>query len=55
VLFVSHSRPHVTVIARTQQGWEEREFRAGQELTLQAPELSFSIDELYAGIALDDA
>ena len=55
VLFVSHRRPHVTVIARTERGWEEREFRAGQDLTLQSPELSLSIDELYAGIVLDDA
>jgi Uma2 family endonuclease len=55
VLFVSHRRPHVTVLARTQHGWEEREFRAGQKLTVQNPELSFSIDELYAGIVLDDA
>jgi Uma2 family endonuclease len=55
VLFVSHRRPHVTVVARTEQGWDEREFRAGQHVTLRDPELSFGIDELYAGIVLDDA
>jgi hypothetical protein len=55
VLIVSHRRPHVTVIARSQQGWEEREYRAGQQVELQKPALSVSVDELYAGIELNES
>ena len=55
VLIVSHRRPQVTVIARSQQGWEEREYRAGQQVELQKPALSVSVDELYAGIELNES
>jgi Uma2 family endonuclease len=55
VLIVSHRRPRVTVIARSHQGWEQHEYRAGQSATLENPSLSLSVDELYAGITLDDA
>jgi Uma2 family endonuclease len=53
VLFVSHRRPQVTVLTRTAEGWEEREHRLGQRVDLKHPQLSFSVDELYAGIQLD--
>lgn len=53
VLFVSHRRPQVTVIARTAEGWEQREYRAGQHVELTEPTLSVGIDELYAEIQLD--
>jgi Uma2 family endonuclease len=55
VVFVSHRRPQVTVIARTAEGWEQHEYRAGQRVELRNPQLTFAVDELYAGIRLDDA
>ncbi len=56
VLFVSHRRPHVTVVARTGAGWELREYRAGQNVELTGNlELVVPVDELYGGIVLEDA
>lgn len=52
VLIISHRRSQVTVIERTSTGWREREVRAGEEVRLDAPELSVRVDELYDGIAL---
>ncbi len=54
VVFVSHRRPQVTVIERTQEGWQQTEYRAGETVDLHKPPLSFDLDELYAGIELDD-
>lgn len=53
VLFVSHRRAQVTVVERGVDGWEQRECRAGEAVTLANPNLSFAVDELYAGIELD--
>jgi Uma2 family endonuclease len=53
VMFVSHRRPQVTVVARTGSGWEEREHRAGETVMLESPSVTFAVDELYAGIELD--
>jgi len=53
VLIVSHRRPQVTVVERTAGGWQEREVRSGGNVTLGAPDLSLSVDELYAGINLE--
>ncbi|MEY4582843.1 MAG: hypothetical protein RL701_7546 [Pseudomonadota bacterium] len=53
VLFVSHRRSQVTVIEKTVTGWQQREARAGESVVLARPSLSFTIDELYAGIALE--
>lgn len=56
VLFVSHRRPQVTVVARSETGWASREYRAGQNVELTGTlELHVSVDELYAGIVLEDA
>lgn len=52
VLIVSHRRAQVTVVERTADGWREREFRAGDVLTLETPSLTMSVDELYTGIEL---
>ena len=55
VLFVSHRRPQVTVVARTEAGWESREYRAGHDVELAGIlELVVPVDELYAGIVLED-
>jgi Uma2 family endonuclease len=53
VLFVSHRRAQVTLVERGAMGWEEREHRAGETVTLANPNVSFAVDELYAGIELD--
>jgi len=53
VLFVSHRRPQVTVVARMATGWQEREYRAGQQVILDNPQLTIDVDELYQGIVLE--
>ena len=56
VLFVSHRRPQVTVVARSETGWASRDTRAGQNVEFTGTlELHVSVDELYAGIVLEDA
>lgn len=54
VLLISHRRQQVTVVERTPQGWAQRDHRAGEIVTLANPALTFSVDELYAGIEMDD-
>lgn len=53
VLFVSHRTRCVTVVQRADAGWEERDHRSGEIVSLADPELSFAVDEVYAGIELD--
>lgn len=53
VLFVSHSRPQVTVLERTVDGWEQHERRASEQIRLASPELALAVDDIYAGIELD--
>jgi Uma2 family endonuclease len=55
VFFVSHRSRCITRVERTSGGWEEREFRPGEQVTLEVPELAFAVDDVYAGIALDPA
>jgi Uma2 family endonuclease len=53
VLFVSHRRPQVTIMARTDAGWQQHERRAGEYVELAVPSLRFGVDELYDGVALE--
>ena len=53
VLLVSHRRPLITVIERSNDGWQHRDARAGETATLEALSLSLSVDEVYEGIILD--
>jgi Uma2 family endonuclease len=55
VLFVSHRKRSITRVERTATGWDEREYRAGEMLTLETPTLAFAVDDVYEGIALDPA
>ena len=55
VLFVSHRRRQVTLVSRTSEGWDSSEFRPGDRVNVPALALQFSLDELYAGITLDEA
>jgi Uma2 family endonuclease len=53
VLFVSHREARVTLVERSDTGWEERESRAGERVELHEPQLSFPVDDLYRGVALE--
>ena len=55
VLFISHRRKQVTLVSRNEAGWDTSEVRPGQRVEVAALELQFSVDELYAGITLDEA
>jgi hypothetical protein len=50
---VSLCRAQVTAIERNAGAWQQREFRSGQSVVLENPSVTFSVDELYAGIELD--
>ena len=52
VIFVSHRRKLLSLVRRTNSGWEEREFLSGETLTLDVPKLQLSVDELYSGVDL---
>lgn len=54
VMIVSHRRPQITLIERTAAGWEQREVRSGEEVVLRQPALRFLVDDLYAGIVLEE-
>lgn len=53
VLFVSHRRTQVTIVVRTDAGWEQLERRSGEHVELSTPALRFGVDELYDGITLE--
>jgi Uma2 family endonuclease len=55
VLFVSHRTRSITRVERSASGWDEREFRGGELLSLTTPAISFSVDEVYERITLDPA
>jgi Uma2 family endonuclease len=54
VIFVSHRKRQVSVVERTDDGFQESEFRSGDSVTLREPPCSFSVDELYEGVALEN-
>lgn len=53
VIFVSHRLRQVSVVERSEDGFRQSEFRGGANVTLREPACSFSVDELYEGIALE--
>ena len=53
VIFVSHRACCVTVVERVDGSWEEREYRSGELVSLNEPKVSFAVDDVYGGIALD--
>jgi Uma2 family endonuclease len=55
VFLISHRRPQVTVVERTNDGWSQREYRAGEEVVLESVALRFAVDDLYEGIEMDGA
>jgi Uma2 family endonuclease len=55
VLFVSHRERRVTIVERDGGQWHERDVRSGENVVVREPPLSFSIDDLYAGVTLDSA
>lgn len=54
VLLVSHRRAQVTLLERSQSGWLQFEFRAGEALQVNTLGLHLAVDELYAGIVLEE-
>jgi len=55
VLFISHRRQQVTVVSRNANAWDTHEYLPGQLVAVNALSLTFAVDELYAGITLDEA
>lgn len=55
MLFVSHRTRRVTVVERAMTGWVEGECRAGEQVSLQSPSVTFAVDDVYADIVLDPA
>jgi len=55
VVFVSHRRQQVTVVLRNGDAWDTHEYRGGQQVEVPALSLTFAVDELYAGVSLDEA
>lgn len=55
VLFVSHREARITVVSRTASGWSERDVRVGEVVELPDPRVTFPVDAIYAGVALDPA
>ncbi|MBK7534770.1 MAG: Uma2 family endonuclease [Myxococcales bacterium] len=53
VLLVSHRTRAITLVQRAAHGFTEREFRAGEQVALETPEVTFTVDEIYEGIQLD--
>lgn len=53
VLLVSHRERRVTLVERAGTAWEERDFRAGENVVVGEPSVGFSVDEVYEGIVLD--
>jgi hypothetical protein len=52
-MIVSHRRPQVTIVLRNASGWDTFEYRSGEVVDVPALSLRLSVDDLYAGIALD--
>lgn len=55
ILFVSHRREQVTVVARSSAGWQQREYRTGEHVEVTEPRVTFAVDDLYRGIQLESA
>lgn len=54
MLIVSRRERRVTAIRRTEEGFRERDYRPGESLPLGEGHGSFAVDEVYAGIDLED-
>lgn len=53
VIFVSHRARRITVVERTNHAWTERDFRGGETVVIDASKISFAVDDVYDGIAVD--
>lgn len=53
VVFVSHRQRRVTIVSRAGTGWEERDFRGGEQAVITSPSCTLDVDALYEGVALD--
>lgn len=55
ILLVSHREARVTLVERSAAGWDERDCRTGELVSLREPRLVFPVDELYRGVTLENA
>ncbi|MBL8957267.1 MAG: Uma2 family endonuclease [Myxococcaceae bacterium] len=55
VLFVSHRMKTITVVERAATGWNERDFRSGEVVSISEPAVQFKVDDIYSGVTLDPA
>lgn len=53
ILIVSHRARRVTLMQRSEGGWEEVDFRGGETVVVATPSVKFLVDELYEGVALE--
>ena len=53
ILIVSHRARRVTLLQRSEGGWEEIDFRGGETAVVAMPSVRFLVDELYEGVALE--
>ena len=53
VLILSHRRPQITLVSRTDGGWDVREFRSGETFEINQPNLTIAVDAIYQGVELD--
>lgn len=51
VVLISHRRPQVTLVTRREQGWAEKEVRAGERVDL-GEGIAFDVTELYSVVDL---
>jgi Uma2 family endonuclease len=52
-ILVSHRRQQITVVTRTPTGFDVRDVRPGERLSLATPALDLAVDDIYAGVQLD--
>lgn len=51
VLVVAHASKCITVVQREADRWRVRDVRAGEQVVLATPSLSFDVDDVYAALS----
>ncbi len=55
ILIVSHRRRQITLVVRTDDGFDVRDVRSGERVRLVSPALDLAVDDVYRGVELDPA
>ncbi len=53
VILGSHRSRRLSCVTRPPEGWAERDFRPGETVRLDEPELAIDVDAIYAGVTLE--